>query len=106
MLVVLSVIAATAIWVGYDARKFDWAGSGLARTPFEWAIGCLALWILIFPVYLVRRRQVPRREALVLLGAPEQVGWAPPAFARVPCPGCATPVHPNAQVCHVCGHRL
>jgi hypothetical protein len=106
MLVILLVIALMAIWVGYDARKFDWSGSGLAKTPFEWAVGCLLLGIILFPVYLVRRRQVPRREGLVLLGAPEQPAWAPPAFARVPCPACGTPVHPSAQICNICGRRL
>jgi hypothetical protein len=106
MLYALALIVPTAAWVGFDARKFDWSGSGLAKTPLEWAAGCLLLWIVIFPVYLVRRRQVPRLGALVVAGGPESLGWSPPALARVPCRRCATPVHPMAQVCQECGARV
>jgi hypothetical protein len=106
MIVVLLVIAATAAWVGFDARKFDWQGSGLAKTPLEWVAGCLLLWIVIFPVYLLRRRQVPRRAGLVFAGGPERIAWAPPAPPSRSCPRCAETVDPRARVCRACGLTL
>jgi hypothetical protein len=40
----------SSIWVFYDARHRD------VPKPLRWGIGCLLLWIVFFPWYLVRRR--------------------------------------------------
>jgi hypothetical protein len=42
----------TALWVFFDARQ------KLIRKPLRWAVGSLILWIIIFPWYLVRRREL------------------------------------------------
>jgi len=48
-----------AIWVYSDAQKRDWNGDGFANKPWKWAIGVLLLWIIAFPVYLLRRGKRP-----------------------------------------------
>lgn len=68
---VLMIIAATAIWVAVDAGKRDWSHESFATKPFVWAIGCLLLWIVVFPVYLFKRRQAPlASEAATAVPAP------------------------------------
>jgi hypothetical protein len=66
-LIVLVVIG-TAIWVGFDAPA-----RGLSWT---WALGCLALWIVAFPWYLVERQRAPGR-------APQRAS-PPPRTAPAP----------------------
>lgn len=49
------VVVASAVWVGFDARKREWSdGSGTAA----WVLGTLLFWILVFPYYLVKRGRV------------------------------------------------
>lgn len=43
----LVVTVGTSIWVAYDAPR-----RGLSRL---WALGCLVLWIVAFPLYLIVR---------------------------------------------------
>lgn len=43
-------VLATSVWVFMDARE-----KGLPR-PAGWALGCVLLWIVIFPWYISRRR--------------------------------------------------
>jgi hypothetical protein len=62
-LVVLVVIG-TSIWVAFDAPTH-----GLSWT---WGLGSLALWIVVFPWYLVERRKSPKVP---------QRGLHPPASA-------------------------
>jgi hypothetical protein len=57
----LLVIAATAIWVAIDASKRDWSRDKRATSPLTWALGCLLFWIVVFPMYLVKRRRAPIR---------------------------------------------
>lgn len=56
--VVLLVVVGTAIWVGADASGRDWSGDGFANKPWKWVVGCLLLWIVVFPLYLARRNRV------------------------------------------------
>ena len=53
------VIATTTLWVWADARGRDWSGDDLANRPWKWIVGSLCLWMLVFPLYLVRRRRAP-----------------------------------------------
>src|SRR5438094_846439 len=61
-LVVFSVVGST-IWVGIDAAAYRdryAATKGPAQmTPAAWVWTCLLLWLIAFPIYLVRRRQAP-----------------------------------------------
>lgn len=62
-LVVLLAILAIGLWVYADARR--WAvqgapvvariGSFAVETPETWFLGCLVLFILFFPLYMVSR---------------------------------------------------
>ncbi len=44
------IVLATSLWVFSDAQQ-----KGIPK-PFRWGIGCLLLWIVVFPWYLSRRR--------------------------------------------------
>lgn len=51
-------ILGSAAWVFYDARRLDVGRdtSGPRKTsPLIWALGCLLLWIIVFPWYLIKR---------------------------------------------------
>jgi len=56
---VLLVMLGTTIWVGVDAAARDLSRSSFARSTAMWVFGCLALWIVVFPIYLVQRSKVP-----------------------------------------------
>lgn len=98
--VVFLVVIGTTIWVGIDASGKDFSRSSLARSTAIWVLGCVAMWILVFPLYLYERGRVPRK------GAPRPAaggGWAPP----VPYTSQAPPKSaPNARRCHACGQAV
>jgi hypothetical protein len=58
------LVAATAAWVYTDAKAHALddrpvtftLGDVQVSAPEAWAVGCLVLWVLVFPVYLVARR--------------------------------------------------
>jgi hypothetical protein len=56
-LLVLLVVVLTTVWVGFDASKRNWGKSG--TQPFTWVAGCILLWIVVFPLYLFKRRHTP-----------------------------------------------
>ena len=57
-LLLLLVIGST-IWVGVDASARDWNANGRSGSTFSWVIGCLLLWIIVFPIYLAQRGKAP-----------------------------------------------
>ena len=42
---VLLIVVGTSIWVLFDEGEASW----------KWFFGCLALWIVVFPLYLATR---------------------------------------------------
>jgi hypothetical protein len=92
---VLLVVLGTTIWVGVDASSKDFSRSSFARSTVVWVIGCLALWILVFPIYLVQRGKVPSKRGP---RPSSTAGWAPPSASltsqasSVPPPG-----HPKSD---------
>jgi hypothetical protein len=54
--------AAPAVWVGFDAKAFDWRGNPYGDRPWKWVSNFLfgRLWWAL-PLYLSERRHVPRR---------------------------------------------
>ena len=60
--VLLLVMAATTIWLGFDANQRDWTRSSFARSTGVWVFGAVAMWIVIFPLYLVMRARVPLKD--------------------------------------------
>jgi hypothetical protein len=59
----LLVVVGSSIWVGFDARGRDWPEKGIVgpRSVTGWVVGCLLLWIVVFPFYLTRRNLARRR---------------------------------------------
>jgi hypothetical protein len=53
------VVVGSTIWVGFDASGRDFSGSSFASKTWQWVVGCVFLWIVIFPMYLRRRNGVP-----------------------------------------------
>jgi putative oligomerization/nucleic acid binding protein len=49
------VVLGTTIWLGFDANKRD-VGRASRVT---WVLGALLFWVVVFPIYLIRRRRVP-----------------------------------------------
>jgi rhomboid protease GluP len=58
----------TSLWVKHDAGKHRIPTHGYAYTTntgaWAWFLGCLLLWIVVFPSYLVRRRNLLARRRL------------------------------------------
>lgn len=52
-------IIGTAIWVVFDAGRHDWSGNRIGNKTWQWIVGVLLLWIIVFPLYLFQRRRVP-----------------------------------------------
>ena len=78
---VFLLVIGTTIWVGFDAstnrvtsddKEYNWSNGALA-----WVIGCILLWIVVFPFYLVRRARVLRKVSAFVESyrGPEQ--WPP-----------------------------
>lgn len=68
-LVIMAVLIGTSFWVYFDAKSIGIkAGevksgrmAGLdTMGPGSWLAGCLILWIIFFPIYLVKRGEFKR----------------------------------------------
>jgi hypothetical protein len=61
-LIMFVVVLGTSIWVLFDAKSNGVRKglvSGLAdMSPGGWCAACLLLWIIVFPLYLVKRGQL------------------------------------------------
>jgi hypothetical protein len=63
-LVPLLAVVATDAWVFTDAHSRRAGGRPVVAsvgqltisTPEQWGLGCLVLWIFVFPLYLTARR--------------------------------------------------
>jgi len=55
------IALASAIWVGVDASRRDWTENRFCNRTWKWVLGCLVLWIIAFPAYLVQRGRVPAK---------------------------------------------
>ena len=74
---ILLVVVGTTIWVGLDASKRDWksvGGTG-GNSTATWVVGCILLWIFVFPLYLAKRGKAPFKTlaATAATQAPAQV---------------------------------
>ena len=59
--IVLLIVVATSAWVGVDASGREWREGSFADKPWKWVLGSLLLWIIVFPVYLLKRGAAPRK---------------------------------------------
>ncbi len=65
---VVIVVILSAIWVFFDARKIG-VRKGLIKGlmnmgPWGWALCCLWLWIIVFPLYLIKRGEMMKAAAM------------------------------------------
>jgi Protein of unknown function (DUF2510) len=61
-LIMFMVVVGTSIWLGFDAANHDWSEDSFANKPWKWVVGALLLWIVVFPLYLVKRGRVPLKS--------------------------------------------
>jgi hypothetical protein len=59
---ICAIVALTSIWVGFDSHRLRISSS---KKPYSWNSGflawfsaCLLLWIIVFPVYLLKRAKI------------------------------------------------
>jgi Protein of unknown function (DUF2510) len=57
------IVIASTVWVGADASRRDWSHDKFADAAWKWVLGCLLLWIVVFPLYLARRNGKPAAGA-------------------------------------------
>ena len=62
MVLIWGFILGTATWVLFDAKKIG-ARKGLTKGmsdmgPWGWFVGCVLLWIVAFPLYLIKRSDI------------------------------------------------
>ena len=94
---ILLVVVGTTIWIGIDASKRDWGdGSGTAT----WVIGCLLLWIVVFPMYLYKRGRVPLKDAPATPAVPAELPVVDPMYRE--CPHCKEAMRRDASDCPHC----
>lgn len=53
------VILASTLWVAYDSGRYDWKQTGFAKARWQWIVGTLLAWIVMFPIYLFQRSRAP-----------------------------------------------
>jgi hypothetical protein len=65
VLVPIVLVIGADIWVYVDARSHQGSGrepgvrigSLQVESPEAWALGCLVLFVIVFPMYLIARRE-------------------------------------------------
>lgn len=61
---ILLVVISTGIWVYFDAwsigTKMGQAKGTVQMNAISWLLGCLLLWIVAFPMYLIKRGKFKR----------------------------------------------
>jgi hypothetical protein len=100
---VLLVVVASAIWVGFDAQARDFSNNSFASGAWQWAIGTLLLWLIVFPVYLVARERAPLKVPDTQAPSAPPL---PPVVAVKVCPDCAEQIRAAARKCRFCGYTL
>lgn len=99
--IVLLVVVASTIWVGVDASHREWPKG--SNGTGSWVVGCLLLWIIVFPWYLSRRGKVPLKAAHAqTVPLPQSVGAVTQPQMYRECPHCKEPMRRDADTCPHC----
>jgi hypothetical protein len=97
---VLIVAIVTSIWVYFDAKKIGVRKglmSGIAdMNPGMWLFACLFLWIVAFPIYLIKRADFKKALAGTMSGNDS---------GMVFCRGCGKKTYSSALTCPQCGAK-
>jgi hypothetical protein len=93
---VILLMLGTTIWVGFDARSRDWSDSSFADQPWKWVVGCLLLWIVVFPVYLVKRGQAGRASPVTPIASPPSAAQPPPGWTAEQMAAAGGPSSPSS----------
>jgi hypothetical protein len=68
-LIMLVLVIASCVWVHRDARELTGrvaeSESRARIAPGPWVVGCVFLWIVFFPAYLVRGTVFKRAHNLI-----------------------------------------
>ncbi len=102
-LIVLLVVVCTTVWVGFDSPKRNWPGKKPTSTA-AWVIGCLLLWIVVFPIYLFQRGKTTER-GVVAAGMALALAPSPQPEMYRACPHCKEPMRRDAGVCPHCRNK-
>jgi len=104
-LVVALVVLGTTIWVGFDSATNQVSTS--SKNPYTpntgavaWVLGCILLWIVVFPFYLYRRSQTLRQN---VAGGMSSMPGVPRTAIGPFCRSCGQHVLPEATLCPSCG---
>jgi hypothetical protein len=100
---VLLVVVASAIWVGFDAQARDFSNNSFGSGALQWAFGTFLLWLIVFPMYLVSRGRVPLKVPNTQTPSAPPL---PPVVAAKACPDCAEQIRAAARKCRFCGYRF
>lgn len=98
-IIVLLVVVGTTIWVATDVGKRNWKpGSSGAAT---WVVGCILLWIIVFPMYLIQRSKTTEKGTALPGGG---IATSPRTNANLyrTCPHCKEPMRRDAGTCPHC----
>lgn len=97
IVLIVLVVVGTSIWVLIDSAHLgarrDLRGGAAGTSPAAWFLGCLLVWIIVFPMYLVNRDKIAT-AARKWDGMTKR------------CPRCAEDVKGAAAVCRFCGHEF
>jgi hypothetical protein len=72
------IVVGTSIWIGFDARGRDFSRSKFARATWQWVVGCLFLWVITFPVYVIVRPRTPLKGDRRPVPTRPPSAWLPP----------------------------
>jgi len=72
------IVGLTSLWVGFDSRRYQIPSSNAPYTwrngAVSWFVCCLLMWILVFPIYLFKRRGILKRRGFKTSSAEYVVG--------------------------------
>jgi len=106
------LILISCIWAGIDSSKIELKKykTSLSCSPFVLFLGCLLVWIIVFPWYLIVRGKIKSGTIQLKDGMSlsQPVITTEPTDSRIEkkCPHCAEPVLIDAKLCKHCGSKL
>jgi hypothetical protein len=102
--VVILVLAITIFGVAADHRELERDyGRHVGDSTAQWVVGCILLWIIVFPLYLLHRSRHKRLSAAWDVDEGDEVPQGTGAF----CGACGTQqAAAEDRFCRECGASL